>query len=109
MKQGQSIRDAGHLYETERRVFHAARPGLSSFEDAALADPEGAVAQAHTNNSDTFYVSGRTHEAVLAGSRKRLKPSDSARPHPVTNGGTNWPRDDRVIGQNKLTAGGSLT
>jgi hypothetical protein len=42
-----------------------------------------------------------------------LKPGESiaraARPHLVTNGGTNWPREDRVIGQNKLTAGGSLS
>ena len=45
MKQGQSIRDASHLYEAERRVEHAARPRLSYFGVAALADAEGAVAQ----------------------------------------------------------------
>ena len=32
MKQGQSIRDAGHLYEAERRVFHAERPGFRILE-----------------------------------------------------------------------------
>ena len=32
MKQGQPIRDASHLYEVERRVQHAARPGFRIME-----------------------------------------------------------------------------
>ena len=32
MKQGQAIRDASHLYEVERRVEHAARPGFRIME-----------------------------------------------------------------------------
>jgi len=32
MSQGQSIRDASHLYEVERRVQHAARPGFRIME-----------------------------------------------------------------------------
>jgi hypothetical protein len=32
MSKGQSIRDASHLYEVERRVQHAARPGFRIME-----------------------------------------------------------------------------
>jgi len=44
MSHGQSIRDASHLCEAERRVQHAAPPRLSHYGVAARADAEGAVA-----------------------------------------------------------------
>jgi mannose-6-phosphate isomerase-like protein (cupin superfamily) len=78
MSQGQSIRDASHLYEVERRVQHAARHGFR-----------------HTNITDTFYVLEGHMRLFLQDPKEEvnLKPGEihvvgAARPHLVTNGGT---------------------
>ena len=55
MNQGQSIRDASHLYEVERRVQHAARPGFHIME-LQLSPTQKVPWHSHTNISDTFYV-----------------------------------------------------
>ncbi len=61
--------DSSHLYEVERRVEHAVRPGFRILEFAALADAEGALAQPH-QYLRYFLRSGRTREAVLAGPKR---------------------------------------
>jgi quercetin dioxygenase-like cupin family protein len=52
---GQPIRDASHLYEVERRVQHAARPGFRIME-LQLSPTQKVPWHRHTNISDTFYV-----------------------------------------------------
>jgi hypothetical protein len=66
MSQGQSIRDASDLYEVERRVQHAARPGFRIME-LQLSPTQKVPRHSHTYITDTFYVLERPHEAVLAG------------------------------------------
>ncbi len=48
MSQGQSIRDAIHLYEVERRVQHAARPGIRIME-LQLSPTQKVPWHSHTN------------------------------------------------------------
>ena len=55
VKQGQSIRDASHLHEAERRVEHAARPGFRILE-LELSPTQKVRWHSHTNISDTFSV-----------------------------------------------------
>jgi len=94
MKQGQPIRDAGHLYEAERRVFHAERPGFRIVE-LQLSPTQKVPWHSHTNTSDTFYVLEGHMRLFLQDPKEEvnLKPGEvyvasAARPHLVTNGGT---------------------
>ena len=94
MKQGQSIRDASHLYEVERRVEHAARPGFRIME-LQLSPTQTVPWHIHTNTSDTFYVLEGQMRLFLQDPKEdvNLKPGEvhavrAARPHLVTNGGT---------------------
>jgi mannose-6-phosphate isomerase-like protein (cupin superfamily) len=94
MKQGQSIRDASHLYEAERRVFHAARPGFRILE-LQLSPAQKVPWHSHTNVSDTFYVLEGHMRLFLQDPKEEvnLQPGEvyvvrAARPHLVTNGGT---------------------
>jgi mannose-6-phosphate isomerase-like protein (cupin superfamily) len=94
MSQGQSIRDASHLYEVERRVQHAARPGFRIME-LQLSPTQKVPWHSHTNISDTFYVLEGHVRLFLQDPKEEvnLKPGEvyvarAARPHLVTNGGT---------------------
>ena len=94
MKQGQSIHDAGHLYEAERRVFHAERPGFRILE-LQLSPTQKVPWHSHTNTSDTFYVLEGHMRLFLQEPKEEvnLKPGEvyvarAARLHLVTNGGT---------------------
>jgi mannose-6-phosphate isomerase-like protein (cupin superfamily) len=94
MKQGQPIRDASHLYEVERRVEHAARPGFRIME-LQLSPTQTVPWHIHTNTSDTFYVLEGHMRLFLQDPKEEvnLKPGEvhavrAARPHLVTNGGT---------------------
>ena len=94
MSQGQSIRDAGHLYEVERRVQHAARPGFRIME-LQLSPTQKVPWHSHTNITDTFYVLEGHMRLFLQDPKEEvnLKPGEihvvgAARPHLVTNGGT---------------------
>src|SRR6201990_3006329 len=53
--QGQSLQDASHLYEVERRARHAERPGFRVSE-LQLSPTQTVPWHFHTNISDTFYV-----------------------------------------------------
>src|SRR5271169_6013325 len=94
MSQRQSIRDASHLYEVERRVQHAARPGFRIME-LQLSPTQKVPWHSHTNITDTFYVL-EGHMRLFVQDPKEevnLKPGEiqvvrAARPHLVTNGGT---------------------
>jgi quercetin dioxygenase-like cupin family protein len=95
MNQGQSIRDASHLYEVERRVQHAARPGFRIME-LQLSSTQTVPWHSHTNITDTFYVLEGHMRLFLRDPKEEvnLKPGEihvvrAARPHLVTNGGTN--------------------
>lgn len=94
MTEGQSIRDASHLYEVERRVEHAARPGFRIME-LQLAPTQKVPWHSHTNIADTFYVLEGHMRLFLQDPKEEanLKPGEvyvvrAARPHLVTNGGT---------------------
>jgi mannose-6-phosphate isomerase-like protein (cupin superfamily) len=94
MKQGQSIRDPSHLYEAERRVQHAARPGFHIME-LQLSPAQNVPWHSHTTTSDTFYVLEVHMRLFLQDPKEEvnLKPGEvyvvgAARPHLVTNGGT---------------------
>jgi mannose-6-phosphate isomerase-like protein (cupin superfamily) len=69
MSQGQSIRDASHLYEVERRVQHAARPGFRIME-LQLSSTQKVPWHSHTNITDTFYVL-EGHMRLFCRTRKR--------------------------------------
>jgi quercetin dioxygenase-like cupin family protein len=89
----QSLKDASHLYEVERRATHAARPGFRITE-LQLSQTQKVPWHTHTNVQDTFYVLvgkilihlQNPKEAVLLapGETYTVKPQ---RPHLVTNAG----------------------
>jgi quercetin dioxygenase-like cupin family protein len=94
MSRGQPIRDASHLYEVERRVEHAARPGFRIME-LQLSPTQKVPWHSHTNVSDTFYVLDGQLRLFLQDPKEEvnLKPGEvcvvrAARPHLVTNAGT---------------------
>ena len=55
MNQPQPVKDASHLYEVERRAYHAERPGFRIAE-LQLSAKQKVPWHTHTNISDTFYV-----------------------------------------------------
>ena len=96
MNQGQSIRDASHLYEVERRVQHAARPGFRIME-LQLSPTQKVPWHSHSNISDTFYVLDGQLRLFLQDPKEEVNLGSgevyvvrAARPHLVTNAGTRW-------------------
>ena len=89
----ESMRDASHLYEVERRARHAERPGFRITE-LQLGPRQQVPWHYHTRVQDTFYVlEGRLRlflrepkeEVLLApGETYAVRPG---RAHLVTNGG----------------------
>ena len=53
MNQPQPVKDASHLYEVERRAYHAERPGFRIAE-LQLAAKQKVPWHTHSNISDTF-------------------------------------------------------
>ena len=93
MNQKQSIGDASHLYEVERRVEHAARAGFRIME-LQLSPTQKVPWHSHTSISDTFYVLEGHLRLFLQDPKEEvnLNPGEvyavrAARPHLVTNGG----------------------
>ena len=90
----ESVRDASHLYEVERRARHAERPGFRITE-LQIGPTQRVPWHSHTNVKDTFYVlEGRlrlflrdpTEDVTLApGETYAVRPG---RPHLVTNAGS---------------------
>ncbi len=87
------IKDASHLYEVERRVTHAARPGFR-INELQLAPTQQVPWHYHSNIRDTFYVIEGQLRLFLREPKEemRLDPGESysvgaRRPHLVTNDG----------------------
>jgi mannose-6-phosphate isomerase-like protein (cupin superfamily) len=93
MSQPQPLKDASHLYEVERRAYHAERPGFRIAE-LQLSAKQKVPWHTHTNISDTFYVLEGQMRLFLQNPKEEvnLKPGEvyvvrPTRPHLVTNGG----------------------
>ena len=87
--------NASHLYEAERRVEHAARPGFRILE-LQLSPTQKIPWHSHTGTSDTLYVLEGHMRLFLQDPKEdmNLEPGEvyvirAGRPHLVTNGGTN--------------------
>jgi quercetin dioxygenase-like cupin family protein len=89
----ESIKDASHLYEVERRAVHAERPGFR-ISELQISPTQIVPWHFHSNVQDTFYViEGQIkiflrdpdEQIVLgAGNTYSVKPQ---RPHLVRNAG----------------------
>src|SRR5436853_7207133 len=92
-QQTESLKDASHLYEVERRAYHLQRPGFRIAE-LQLSPKQKVPWHYHSNISDTFYVLEGEMRLFLQNPKQevRLKPGESfvaaaGRPHLVTNAG----------------------
>ena len=88
-----SLKDAGHLYEVERRAYHLQRPGFRIAE-LQLSPTQTIPWHCHNNVSDTFYVLEGRLRLFLQNPKEevRLDVGQSyavaaGRPHLVTNAG----------------------
>ena len=89
----EAVKDASHLYEVERRAYHAARPGFRIAE-LQIGPKQQVPWHSHTNVRDTFYVLEGTLRLFLRDPKDdvRLAPGETyavrpGRPHLVTNAG----------------------
>jgi quercetin dioxygenase-like cupin family protein len=89
----ESLKDASHLYEVERRAYHAQRPGFR-INELQISPSQKVPWHYHTNTQDTFYVlEGRLRLFLREPKEEvRLGPGETytvrpGRPHLVTNGG----------------------
>ena len=89
----ESIRDASHLYEVERRTLHAERPGFR-ISELQISRTQQVPWHYHNNIHDTFYViEGYIGLFLREPTEKvRLGPGDTysvrpRRPHMVINSG----------------------
>ena len=87
----QTVKDASHLYEVERRAEHAARPGFRITE-LQISPQQKVPWHYHSNVQDTFYVLDGELRLFLREPKEevRLKPGETysvkaRRPHLVTN------------------------
>ena len=89
----EAVQDASHLYEVERRAYHAARPGFRVTE-LTLSPTQTVPWHYHSNVQDTFYVLEGRLRLFLREPKEdvRLEPTQTysvraGRPHLVTNAG----------------------
>ena len=89
----EAIEDASHLYEVERRVRHAERPGFR-ISELQISPTQNVPWHYHTNIQDTFYVIEGDLRLFLRDPKEevRLGPGDTysvqrRRPNLVTNAG----------------------
>ena len=89
----ESLKDASHLYEVERRAYHAQRPGFR-INELQISPAQKVLWHYHTNTQDTFYVLEGLLRLFLRDPKEevRLGPGETytvrpGRPHLVTNGG----------------------
>ena len=89
----EAMTDASHLYEVERRAYHAGRPGFRITE-LQISATQQVPWHCHSNVQDTFYVIEGRLRLFLRDPKEevRLGPGDTCsvrprRPHLVTNGG----------------------
>ena len=89
----QPLKDGSHLYEVERRVCHAERPGFRIAE-LQISSTQKVPWHCHSNIQDTFYVIEGQVKLFLREPKEEvlLSPGQTysvqpKRPHLVTNGG----------------------
>lgn len=89
----ESLKDASHLYEVERRDRHVVRPGFH-ISELQLSPTQTVPWHFHTNIADTFYVLDGEMRLFLQNPKQevRLKAGETftaapGRPHLVTNAG----------------------
>jgi quercetin dioxygenase-like cupin family protein len=87
------IKDASHLYEVERRAYHAEREGFR-ISELQISPTQSVPWHFHTEVQDTFYVIEGEIKLFLREPLEEvlLRPGDTysvraRRPHLVTNGG----------------------
>jgi quercetin dioxygenase-like cupin family protein len=89
----ESIKDASHLYEVERRARYAERPGFR-INELQISPAQKVPWHYHSNIQDTFYVIEGHIQLFLREPKEevRLGPGDTfsvrpRRPHLVANAG----------------------
>ena len=89
----ETLKDASHLYEVEKRERHAERPGFR-IQELQLSTTQKVPGHVHNKVSDTFYVLKGYLPIFLQNPKEeiRLAPGETftakaGRPHLVTNGG----------------------
>ncbi len=89
----EAVKDSSHLYEVERRAYHAERPGFRITE-LQISPTQKVPWHSHNNVQDTFYVLEGDLRLFLRDPKEevRLAPGQTysvrpRRPHLVTNGG----------------------
>jgi mannose-6-phosphate isomerase-like protein (cupin superfamily) len=89
----EALKDASHLYEVERREYHAQRPGFR-INELQISKMQKVPWHYHSNVKDTFYVLEGSIRIFLQEPKEEvmLKPGETyvvspRRPHLVTNGG----------------------
>ncbi len=89
----EAVKDASHLYEVERRTFHAQRPGFR-INEIQISTKQKVPWHYHNNIRDTFYVLEGKIRIFLRDPKEevRLGPGETfsvgpKRPHLVVNGG----------------------
>ena len=86
------LKDAAHLYEVERRQFHAQRPGFR-INELQISKTQQVPWHYHTHVRDTFYVLEGSIRIFMQDPKEEvtLKPGETysvapRRPHLVANG-----------------------
>jgi mannose-6-phosphate isomerase-like protein (cupin superfamily) len=89
----ESIKDASHLYEVERRARHAEREGFR-ISELQLSPTQKVPWHYHSNVSDTFYVLEGSIRVFMRDPKEEvlLRPGETLtvaarRPHLVVNAG----------------------
>ena len=89
----EAVKDATHLYEVERRAFHAERPGFR-INELQISPKQKVPWHYHNNVQDTFYVLKGKIRIFLQNPKEEIKLSPGEtysvppkRPHLVINGG----------------------
>jgi quercetin dioxygenase-like cupin family protein len=89
----EAVKDGSHLYEVERRVRHAERPGFWITE-IQISPSQQIPWHCHSHVQDTFYVLQGRLRLFLRDPKEavRLGPTETysvrpGRPHLVVNGG----------------------
>ena len=89
----EAVKDASHLYEVERRTFHAQRPGFR-INEIQISTKQKVPWHYHNNIQDTFFVLEGKIRIFLRDPKEevRLGPGETfsvrpKRPHLVVNGG----------------------
>jgi len=88
-----ALKDASHLYEVERRAYHAERPGFR-ISELQISPAQTVPWHYHNNIQDTFYVIEGHIRLFLREPKQEvtLGPGEiysvaPGRPHLVSNGG----------------------